>query len=336
MSKALIIGGGAPNSTLMAGALVAFEEKGLSFDVIFTCGAGVLIGLFYQAPLGMSPTEALKKTVEFSIEDALYNLVRINFKVFQKPGATADFYRQMLSIIPNIETLELFFPNPAAYRLFRDWVDLVQCTLCPSDLTPMSKGLCANLPFLDECVDFDKLPGITPDFYISAYNVTDRQMDNFHNKIITPEHVHASLSFPFIYPPYNMNGKLYIEGAAVDALNYKGLIENHPEVDTIVVFDILGCEALIQPPRDLYDAWVKSIIIPLVENARDDTKIFELKYNIGKNKRKLLKMPFDIPEKQWPFVLDWSRSNLETLFDIGYESGLKFCDKHKESLMKSD
>ena len=129
-----------------------------------------------------------------------------------------------------------------------------------------------------------------------------------------------------------LNNKLYIEGAAMDALNYKGLLTTHPEIETIVVFDILGSDYLIQPPRDLYDAWVKSIIVPLVECARDDTKIFELKHNIGENRRKLLKVPFEIPEKHWPCVLDWSRSNLEKLFYIGYASGLDFCERHQEEI----
>ena len=43
--KALLIGGGAPNSTLIAGALAAFLDHGIEFDVISTAGAGALMGL---------------------------------------------------------------------------------------------------------------------------------------------------------------------------------------------------------------------------------------------------------------------------------------------------
>jgi hypothetical protein len=45
--KALVIGGGAPNSALVAGALVAFVDRGVRFDVISTSGAGALMGLLY-------------------------------------------------------------------------------------------------------------------------------------------------------------------------------------------------------------------------------------------------------------------------------------------------
>ena len=51
----------------------------------------------------------------------------------------------------------------------------------------------------------------------------------------------------------------------------------------------------------------------------------------------LLRMPFrrHIPEEHWPFVLDWSHSNMSRLFDIGYETGRTFVANHKERLESS-
>jgi NTE family protein len=200
----------------------------------------------------------------------------------------------------------------------------------------MSKGLCAHMPFITDLVDFEKIKNIEPEFYINAYNITDHCMENFSKNEIAVEHFFAALSFPFIYPPTNINGKYYIEGAVVDCLNYKSLVENHSEVDTIVVFDILGCDKLLRVPRDLYDAWVLSMITPIIEIARDDTKIFESKFNVGpdgKPLRKLLKVEFDIPEEYLSHVLDWSHNNLNTLFNIGYQSGLKFYENHKKDMI---
>jgi predicted acylesterase/phospholipase RssA len=208
-------------------------------------------------------------------------------------------------------------------------------TFSPTDLTPMSKGLCAHMPFITEWVDFEKLRQLEYEFYINAYNITDRRMDIFSKHEINLRHYFACSSFPFIYPPTQIDGKLYFEGAAVDCLNYKSLVKKHPEIDTIVVFDVLGSDKLFREPRDLYDAWVLSIITPLVEIARDDTKLFELQYNRGpdgKPLRKLLKIKFEIPEGHLPRVLDWSHSNLSTLFDIGYQAGLRFYAKHKNEI----
>jgi hypothetical protein len=84
-------------------------------------------------------------------------------------------------------------------------------------------------------------------------------------------------------------------------------------------------------PRDLYDSWVLSMIIPLVKVAEDNLELFALKANGGWRrsegaKTDLLVMPFDVPEEQLPYVLDWSLSNGQKLFDVGYDSALKFLE----------
>lgn len=332
MSIALILSGGAPNSTLMAGALVALEEEGVKFDVISTSGAGALIGLFYAAPKNGEPLDALKASVNFGVHDFIYDMFPINYKVFHKPGMMADLYRKFIDMFPFFHSITHTPPQNSYQRFFNDSILLWLNTLSPSNLNYLSKGMCANVPFVESVIDFDKLKDIDSEFYINAYNIDDMQMENFSKKEITPDHFHASFAFPFIYPPYEMNGKHYFEGASVDALNYKGLINNHPEVDTIVIFDILGTDKIIRQPKNLYDAWVVSIMVPLVEIAKDDTKIFELKYNKGKDKRKLLKVKFEVPKDQWPNVLDWSYSNMSTLFDVGYKSGKDFFKLHKNDL----
>jgi|GEM_PF-1088814 len=55
------------------------------------------------------------------------------------------------------------------------------------------------------------------------------------------------------------------------------------------------------------------------------------------SRSELLRMPFrrHIPEEHWPNVLDWSHSNMSTLFDIGYETGRTFVANHRERLESS-
>jgi predicted acylesterase/phospholipase RssA len=322
----------------MSGALLALAEKKVEFDIISTAGAGTFIGLLYASPREDSPLQALKNTINISISDWIYQYLPVNYKVYQKPGVGAQIYRSLLDSLPWVKAMRFLEKPPAAQRFLADWVQLVLSSFSPTDLTPMSKGLCAHMPFITDWVDFEKLRAVDFEFYLNAYNITDRRMEIFSKEEITIEHYFASSSFPFIYPPRRIDGKYYFEGAAVDCLNYKSLVERHPEVDTIVVFDVLGSDKLFREPRDLYDAWVLSIITPLVEIARDDTKIFELKYNRGPDGealRKLLKVEFDIPAEHLPQVLDWSYSNLKTLFDIGYRSGLKFFENHRMELDRS-
>lgn len=76
-------------------------------------------------------------------------------------------------------------------------------------------------------------------------------------------------------------------------------------------------------------------MIPLVEIAKDDLELFQKKYNDywGLN---LMRVEFKIPDHHWPKVLDWSYSNLSTLYDIGYEAGQEFFKKHEPVLIPEE
>ena len=326
---ALVLGGGAPNATLMSGALVAFAEAGVHFDVISTAGAGALIGLLYLAPAQGTPIEALRGTTRMGVADAIYDHFPVNYKVFQKPGVLADLYRQLLQMNPLARTLTAEHGNSAMEALFSDWVQLLFTSVGPTDLNAKSLGLCANVPFLEQIIDFAALKKARPSFYINAYNISDRRMENFAKAEINADHCRAALAFPFLYPPYPLKDektgedKYYYEGAAHDCLNYKALLDNEPDVERIVVFDVLGADELMRTPRDLYDAWLLSMIVPLVEIARDDTKLFKALHNPG-DRIEMFEVPFDIPRDHVEETLDWSRSNLETLFAVGYESAKRY------------
>lgn len=343
--NALVIGGGAPNSSLIAGALVAFIEKGLEFDVVATSGAGALMGLLYVAPRGGNAKSSLKKWGSAGVHNAIYDKIPVNYKIFQKPGPAAEAYRKMLLANPfTAPYLDMFAEN-AVEGLWGDWVRFWLAVASPSDQSASSLGLCAHLPFSEQAIDFKALKNVKPDVYINAYNLTKEKMAIWGKNEITPDHFKAAFAFPFIYPPFPLDGDDYIEGASVDALNFEALVSDNEEnpgvacdIDTIVIFDILGEKKLITKPSSLYDSWVNSIITPLVQLARDDMRLFELVHNrhpdTGLPKRKLLKVPLskNIPDEHWPKVLDWSFSNVKILYDLGYQAGLEFCDAHAADL----
>ena len=45
-----------------------------------------------------------------------------------------------------------------------------------------------------------------------------------------------------------------------------------------MIFDVLSAKRIIRKPVSLYDAWVQSIMIPLVEIAKDDIELFKYRY----------------------------------------------------------
>jgi predicted acylesterase/phospholipase RssA len=346
MGNALLLGGGAPTLTLQSGALAALDDKGVEFTAVSTAGAGMVIGLLYAAPRGMTRQEALQNTVNMGVADEIYNAFPVNYKVFFKPGALADQYRNFLTTLPQLPVAKT-----SVDRLFSDWMSLALATISPSDLGPNSLGLCAPAPWIDHVVDFEKLQDYSGEFYINAYNVTDHRMEIFAKDQITPDHFRAALAFPLIYPPYRLNGKYYIEGSAIDTLCFKGLLNYRKRLQVeavsrrvgnrarpalaplknLIVFDVLSSDRIIRTPRTLYEAWIQSIMIPLVEIAKDDIELFDLKYRKSWDVE-LLRIRFDVPEDHWPYALDWSYSNLKTLYDVGYDAGLKFYDEHGHAL----
>ncbi|WP_343585073.1 patatin-like phospholipase family protein [Herbaspirillum sp.] len=351
--KALVIGGGAPNSTLIAGALAAFLAEGVEFDVISASGAGVLMGLLYTAPRDAAPREALMRWAEVGVADSIYKLFPVNYKVFKKPGAQAESYRD--SVLAQLKALPSMGTNPFAEMFthqfaeasakWNDWMHLLMSALSPSDLHSGSLGLCAHLPFLEQSIDFGAVAGMRPEFYINAYNIDRHRMQIWGKREITAAHVRASLSFPFLYAPTEIDGENYIEGAALDTLSFDPFIPGpngepplHGDVDTLVVLDILGEERLIRKPRNLYDAWVRSIITPLVKISKAEQRLFELEHNrdpaTGKPRRKVLKVDLmrEVPQHHWPEILDWSSSNMQLLFDVGYRAGVAFCRAHGDAL----
>jgi predicted acylesterase/phospholipase RssA len=102
---------------------------------------------------------------------------------------------------------------------WNDWMHLMMSALSPSDLHSGSLGLCAHLPFLEQSIDFSAVPRMAPEFYINAYNLDRHRMQIWSKDQITPAHVRASLSFPS-FTPTEIDGEHYIEGAALDTLNF--------------------------------------------------------------------------------------------------------------------
>lgn len=337
-SIALVLGGGAPNATLMAGALVALMEAGVEFDIISTSGAGAIVGLLYAAPRKGSPLGNLRRLADLGVSDPIYRLLPINYKVFNKPGPAADLWRSWQSQNPLLQSIQQQADQGPWQRLLADWTSLLLATLCPSDLGPNSQGLCAHVPFIEEIVDFDRLKTIAPQFYLNAYNITRGEMRCWDKSEIGHDHFLAALSFPFIYPPYPLADGDYIEGAAIDTLNFKQLFRDHPHIDYTLVFDVLGSDRLLHPPRGLYDAWVQSIITPLTEIARDDLKLFEALHNKddqGRPRTEVLKIQFDklIDPKRGAEELEWSHSNLSQLYEIGYQAGQDLLRQHRAKLL---
>jgi predicted acylesterase/phospholipase RssA len=175
----------------------------------------------------------------------------------------------------------------------------------------------------------DKVNRLFPgEFYMNAFNITDSKMEYFDNvgeNEITFDHVRAAFALPFFYPPYEMdNGQVYIEGATRDPLSFGNLKDRVDSIDikNVVVVDLLDSldRVLVREPYDLQDAYAISVMTPaiaLAERTLEDLQKSHPEIPINRIK-------FNITARHDHHVLEWSRSNLKHLWQVGYNAGIEF------------
>jgi hypothetical protein len=322
--------------------------------MIYMAGGGSVVGCVYLAPKALTPAQALEDTINLAVSDPIYEMLPINYKVFNKGGPSATAFRDYWKNLPEVQWAMNQYGQTSLEKLNSDWLLLNGAMACPTDVNFFSRGICGHVPFIENLVDFEALKTVEPDYTLTAYCIEDRYVKEFGKGKVGVHEFRAALSFPFIYPPYRIDDKHYYEGAAVESLSLISVMEEfRGKVDQIIVFDVLTKD-LIHRPRNLMDAYAQSIIVPLVANAEKELAIFEYWARTGcaivpltapkpgpglekvMNKMGLeetcddppgievLPVKFAIPDNDKPYLLDWSRSNLERSFGLGYAAGQKF------------
>ncbi|WP_040476502.1 patatin-like phospholipase family protein [Paramagnetospirillum caucaseum] len=327
---ALVLGGGAPNCTLMTGAMLAFDEAGVKFDVISGAGGGGAMALMYASPAdGLSRQENLRNSINLSVSDAIFNVLPINYRVFVKGSRIAEMYRGLLTKLPFYEKVVNQYGMSKGKKLMSDLIQLIWAITTPSTTSFFSSGLCSHAPLLEQFIDFSKIKDFPEEVYLNAYSIADQKVVVYDKSEINFETFGASLGYPFIYEAVDVNGIYFMEGGAVDTYNFSGLLETDEDIRTLVVLDAFGNQNYIQRPKNLFQAYSQSMILPLVEVCRKDLMLFEHYYlkewNAAHPKKEveLVKIRFDIPPDWLPAALDWSTSNMERMFELGYDTAKK-------------
>jgi len=361
---ALFLGGGAPNLTLMSGALLGLHEEGQAkFDVIAMAGAGAVVGLIYLAPTrGLSKKDALQNTINFGISDAIYEMCPINYKTFAKSGPSAKAFYDFWFSLDEVKWAVDQHNMNNKEKFWADWLLFLGAMMCPTDLNFFSKGFCEHPRLIEDLIDFPrlrnvKLRGVPIEIEINAFDIAAHKIVDFKNrnsrnqpKEITANELRAALSFPFIYPPHEFNGRRYYEGAAFETLNAPTDID---KIDTFIVLNPLRAN-LVRAPDNLWDAYTQSIIMPVVgiaesevhANRHDISWIYyrgalhQMKSALtGTSKQNRLHWRQKLEKKAWYSAdlripdddvhdaLGWKRSSLERLFGFGYKAGKRLAEK---------
>ncbi len=204
------------------------------------------------------------------------------------------------------------------------WISMVTACIPKAQSTGFVVPLHGGMRTL---IDFDNLKSVPQEIYIGALNLRDRHPELFSKDVITPAHLQASTTVIFMNEICRIGDLPYAESTYVDAYNFKEVLEMHPDIDTIVLIDILGMKSWVYEPQDLVDAFNVSITGGFANSARDDLAIFEERYL---NKRdetgryryhdgeiNYVKVQYEIPPDIRP---TWTEDVMNRLEAIGYEA----------------
>ena len=339
----IVVSGGAPNLHLVSGALCAFYESNIRFDVIGASGAGALAGLLYVAPkTAGGQVEALRQTVNINVSDTIYQLLPLNYKAFFKQGPFAAPFWQFGQSLPHCTLDPKQQHRDTLARLYNDTIDFVIAALTPTTLNYYSKSVCTRVEVIDDWIDWEALQTYDKEFYVNAFDLNRQQLRLFGKKELTPEAFWAALAMPWLFEPTAANGDLHTEGASHDPSGLEALLEGAgPTTDTldkIIALDTVGPD-LWTNPTNIYDALQLAIMDPIVSLAETVLATYgRLEYSVnqpgsGQRLPKLYNLPFQVPDWEKPHILEWNYSNALTLWNAGYNSAKEFVtvlnDPHK-------
>jgi predicted acylesterase/phospholipase RssA len=142
-------------------------------------------------------------------------------------------------------------------------------------------------------IKFDELyKPYKPYIFYNAFNFTKQDVDLFGNKWpqganltsqrktarrnITAQSLCACSALPFIEQTVNVDGTVYCEGALVDTVNFRSLIEDHGDSLNEVWINRIVDSHQIRKPENLHDALANLCQLFAATVGEDDIKLFKL------------------------------------------------------------
>jgi predicted acylesterase/phospholipase RssA len=329
----VLVSGGAPNLHLAAGALCAFYEHGIRFDLIGTAGAGALPALLYTIPKNGDPAASLKSTVYINIHDLIYSVIPDNYKIFLKRGPWTEAFWRLGRSLPHFALTPADRQQSGLRRLFNDSIDLMVAALTPTTLWYGSSSVCTRAGVIDDLVDWPALRTHPTQFFLNAFDLGARSLTTFNNANLRPESFYAALAMPWLYEPTVVDDRMYTEGAAHDPSGLEAiwdvLYENgRPRVDMLIALDTVVTDVWLDP-ENIQEGLELAVMDPIVCLGEYVLALYSrlevFLEEQGAAAPKIYYVPFPIQAQDARRILDWSYSNALSLWDIGYKAAERFC-----------
>ncbi|MDB5616347.1 patatin-like phospholipase family protein [Tardiphaga sp.] len=188
-----------------------------------------------------------------------------------------------------------------------------------SNVTGLSRINYPNSDFM-KSIKFERLFGDEkPWIFHNAWNLDEQTLAFFSNYSMKDSGYRGDVSastlcacsaLPFIEETVKIDGNTYCEGALVDTVNFRSLLEEHPDLDEIWVSRIVDVKQ-IRKPENLHDAMANLCQLFAATVGEDDVKLF--KYHVQYPQPGEQPWKGTVVEIQVPATIDfkWNHSNLD-------------------------
>jgi len=218
-----------------------------------------------------------------------------------------------------------------------------------SEINGLSKIFYEDSPILKEVFRDGCLYGKDmPEVYHNAWRLPTKdepgKMQIFHNRRksskvaketylkITPESLCACSALPYIEESVFIDPDEYTEGALVDTVNFKNLLQDHPDLDEVWINRIVD-DSQVKSPRSLGGALANLPMQFAAEVGENDVKLFRQHLiNQSRMRPRVVEIPIH-PETAVTF--EWQRSNLMQGFHEGRAAVETLLKADKELLAKN-
>lgn len=325
----IVLGGTAPAMTLMSGAMLAFDEEKVDFEVISTTGVGGLIGMLYLAPKGPSREKALRELPNLFVSNSLYRLCPINFKVFYKYGPLAKQFWERRKSLPKIPVAP-DDPSPVK-RFVNDWLELWATVLTPASYESANKGFMSHVPLIDDLVNFEALKQSPTRFYLNAFSLWRRRLRFFNNDktsadVIDADRYNGAQAMFSLFEPVRIPGDLLTTGATRDPTGLQAIWNRERgKLTRVLTLDPVN-HCAWRTPDNAYDAFQIMLMNPIAALHELMLGFYgktEVLVNAGAPPYVLPRLdhiPVTIDETYYPEMWKWTHANAMKLQDVGYRA----------------
>lgn len=361
IKRAIALSGGGPVAGIEIGALKAFEENGINFDIFSCACVGSWVGCLYNCL--DEDCDRIKEIDRFFrdeifIPDDIYESFPIDYKVFRM-DYLHDYYIMLEKLFDFNTYKYLFLPwriSDYGWKLINNPpAGLDEYFYCLSEgiaLNPFARfmaqlqyktrksgiaGLISSNKFVDKFIDFKQLNKSDKIVYLNAYDLSEKKLKVFINRInhkfndIDADALMAGSSVLHYTENRTIDGEKYkyCEGAVIDTVNLDVLLDEHDDLDEIWVVKIADYDQVV-PPANLIDSELISVMLPFDTISDDDIKIFACRlkeYNLQKNKNIRL---IDIEMQYGEVNYHWNHHNLDKGIQAGYDGALLAIKNYRE------